>query len=546
VSLAGWSLTLASVYRPDSVHNERMTDDALARAREAYEGRAWGDAYCRLAAAGERDALGAEELELLGTAAYLTGRVEAAVDAWERAHRAFAARGEAGRAVRCAFWLVLTFAQRGEQARAGGWLGRAQGMLEAARLDCVEQGYLRVPVALQALQGGDLAAACAGFSEIVETAGRFGDPGLTALGRLGCGQALVTAGEVPPILAGTIYCGVIIACQQAFDLRRAQEWTVALSRWCAAQPDLRPYRGQCLVHRSEIMQLRGDWTDAMAEVRQACEHLADPPGDPVLGMALYQQAELLRLRGELARAEQAYRRASRSDHPAQPGLALLRLAQGRVDDARAAIRRVAGETQDAAGRARVLAAYVEIALAAGDTGAARTAAGELETIAAGFGTPYLRAVAGYARGSVLLAGDPAAACAVLRRSWRAWQELDAPYEAARVRLQMARACRQLGDHDTAEIELDAARRVFTQLGAIPALEQARRLAGPTPPSAPAGLTARQAEVLRLASGATNREIAGTLVISEKTVARHTANIFAKLGVSSRAAATAYACRHGLA
>lgn len=503
---------------------------------------------------------------MLGTAAYLTGRVDAAAGAWERAHRAFAERSEVGRAVRCAFWLVLTFAQRGEHARAGGWLGRAQGVLEAARLDCVEQGYLRVPVALQALQGGDLAAAYAGFSEIVETADRFGDPGLTALGQLGCGQALVTAGqvargtrmldeamlavttgEVPPLLAGTIYCGVIIACQQAFDLRRAQEWTAALSRWCAAQPDLKPYRGQCLVHRSEIMQLRGDWTDAMEEVRQACEHLADPPGDPVLGMALYQQAELLRLRGELARAEQTYRRASHLGHPVQPGLALLRLAQGRVDDARAAIRRVAEETEDAVERARVLAAYVEIALAAGDAEAARAAAGKLETIAVGFDTPYLWAVVGYARGSVLLADDPAAACAALRRSWRAWRELDAPYEAARVRLQIARACRQLGDHDTAEMELDAARRVFTQLGAIPALEEVRRLVGAKPPSAPAGLTAREVEVLRLvASGVTNREVADTLVISEKTVARHTANIFAKLGVSSRAAATAYAHRHGLA
>ena len=543
-----------------------MTDDALAWARAAYEGKAWGDAYRRLAAADERDSLGAEELNLLGTAAYLTGRAEAAAGAWERAYHAFAERGEVGRAVRCAFWLGLTLVMRGEQARGGGWLGRAQRLAEEAPLDCAEQGYLRIPAALQALDGGDHTAARTAFDQVIATADRFGDTDLMALGKLGRGQVLVTegdarrgtemldeamiavtAGEVSAIPAGIIYCAVIIACREIFDLRRAQEWTAALNRWCAAQQDLAPYRGQCLVHRSEIMQLRGEWAEAMDEVRRACEHLAGPPGDPVIGMAFYQQAELLRLRGEFGRAEQSYRRASRSGHPVQPGLALLRLAQGRIADARAAIRRVAEEAQGAVERARVLAAYVEIALAAGDAEEARAATGQLGTIAADFDSPYLRAVVEYARGSVLLAGgDAAAASAALRRAWVSWQELRAPYEAARVRLQRARACRQLHDHDTAGIELDGARWVFEQLGAVPALEEVRELAAIPERRGAGDLTPREVEVLRLvATGATNREIADTLVISDKTVARHVANMFTKLKVSTRAAATAYAYEHGL-
>lgn len=542
-------------------------DDPLARGRTAYAQREWGDAYARLSAADEHGSLGAEDLDRLGMAAYLTGGADAAAGAWERAHRAYVERDEVARGVRCAVWLGITLMLAGEHARGGGWLGRAQRVLEEAALDCVEQGYVRLPVALHALLGGDPDTAHATFREIAGIADRFRDPDLMALGRLGQGQALVaageaargvgmldeamvevTAGEVSPIVAGIVYCSVILACRDIFDLRRAQEWTAALSRWCASQPDLRPYRGQCLVHRSEIMQLRGEWADAMDEVQQACAHLAGPPGDPVLGMAFYQQAELLRLRGELAAAEETYRRAGDWGHTAQPGLALLRLVQGRAGDALATIRRVVDEVAGPVPRSKVLAAYVEIALAAGEVDAARAAAAELAGIAERFDSPYLRAVVGYADGSVKLAeGEAGAAGAALRRSWQAWQELEAPYEAARVRLAIARACRQLGDHDTAEMELDAAGRAFDQLGAAPALAQVRALArGRDQPRAAGGLTPREVEVLRLvATGASNREIADTLVISDKTVARHVANMFTKLDVSSRAAATAYAYEHEL-
>jgi DNA-binding CsgD family transcriptional regulator len=542
------------------------TVDPLTLGREAYDRLAWRDAYVHLSAADQQESLGAGDLDRLARAAYLTGHIDVANDAWERTHHAFLGRGETAPAVRCAFWLGLTLVQRGEHARGGGWLARAQHILEDTALDCVEQGYLRIPMALQTLEGGDPETAYRSFVEVTELADRFGDADLLALGRLGQGRSLVaqgqaaqglalldeamvavTTGEVSPLATGIVYCAMIIVCRAIFDLRRVQEWTAVLSRWCATQQDLKPYRGQCLVHRSEIMQLRGEWTDAMDEVREASEHLSDPPGDPVLGMALYQQGELLRLRGDFARAETCYREASGCGHTMQPGLALLRLVQGRLDDAAAAIGRTVTEAEGVVERSRVLAAYVEVKLAAGDVEAARAAVDELDEIAAAFESPYLRAVVGYARGCVLLAaGDPGAACVALRRAWVAWHELEAPYEAARVRLLMARACRQLGDHDTAEMELDAARRVFEQLGAVPALEQVRELIGRAVPPSAGGLTPREIEVLRLvATGATNREIADNLVISDKTVARHVSNMFTKLGLSSRAAATAYAYEHDL-
>ena len=509
--------------------------------------------------------LDAEKLERLALAAYLAGRDADGEDAMTRAHHAFLSRGDREGAARCAFWLAYALLAMGDNARGGGWIARAQRVLEDAP-ECVVHGFLLVPAAIQRLAQRDADAAYTLFCQAADLGRRFRNADLIAMALHGGGRALirlervgegvalldevmaaVTTGEVSPIVAGEVYCGVIAACHEIFDLRRAHEWTTALDRWCAlqsAQSDPVRFRGECLVRRAEILLLHGAWPEAIDEAQRACARL----GQRDVGAAHYQWAELLRLSGEFAPAEDMYRRAGRSGRSPQPGLSLLRLAQGQVDAAAAAIRNVLEEAKERRVRSRMLPAYVEIMLAANDLASARTGADELSAIAAALDAPpFLRAVSGYACGATLLAeGDARAALAALRQASAAWDDVEAHYEAARTCVLIGRACQQLGDEDGADIACAAARRMFRQLGAAPDLARMDTASPASTPAAACGLSPRELQVLRtLVTGKTNRAIADELFISEKTVARHVSNIFNKLGLSSRTAATAYAYEHHL-
>ncbi len=537
----------------------------LQRGRDAYATRAWGDAYALLRTADDLEALAPPDLALLATAAYMLGRDEEWVAAHERAHHLHLAAGEVEPAARSAFWIGMSLALRGEIGPAEGWLGRAQRLLDERDADCVERGFLSIAYGHGLLEAGEAAAAEAAAADASAAAQKFGNRDLFALAMLLHGQAAaddarvgeglplldeamvaVTTEDLSPIVCGLAYCAVIITCQQVFELRRAREWTQALDRWWQQQPDMVAFTGRCLVHRAEILQLGGAWEHALEEARRACRRFVET-NNPTAGLALYREADLLRLRGDLDGAEEAYRAASRAGRDPQPGLAQLRLAQGRVDAAAAAIRRALAERADPISRPELLPAYVEIMLAAGETDEARGACDELEAVGGRYSSAMLDAIAAYERGAVELAAHNAPpALELLRRALEAWRMLDVPYEVARTRVLIGEACRTLGDNDTCTLELDAALADFIKLGAAPDAARVERLLGRPPNSGEQGLSPRELEVLRLvAAGKSNKDIAGALVISEHTVARHVQNIFGKLRVSSRAAATAFAFEHDL-
>jgi ATP/maltotriose-dependent transcriptional regulator MalT len=537
--------------------------DSLEHGRECYGRRAWGDAYQSLLCADQATTLQADDLERLATAAYLTGREREFQRILERLHRVHAEADDRSRAARCAFWLALTSLLRGETGQANAWIARGQRLVDDR--DCVEGGYVMFAVAEQQLLDGQAEVAHATASRVAAVGERFDDVELIAVARHGQGRALidqgavvaglnrldeamlpVVAGELSPIMTGLMYCSVIDTCRQVYALGRAREWTSAFSRVCEQQPDMSAFTGICLVHRSEILQLQGAWPDALTEACRACER-AQRAERPPPGAAFYQQAEINRLRGEFAKAEDAYHAASERGCDPQPGLALLRLTQGRTEAASAAIRRLASATSDRRRRARLLPAYLEIMLAIGDLDAARCARNELQELAQVFDTDGLPAVVAQADGAIaLVEGRAQAALDPLRRAFEQWQRLEAPYEAARVRVLIGAACRALGDDEAAALEHKAARSEFERLGARP---EVARLDAPTVPGQPKPstnpLTTREVQVLRLiASGRTNKEVGDELCRSERTIDRHVGNILKKLGVPTRAAAAAHGVRHG--
>ena len=453
----------------------------VAKGRECYEASEWSDAYDELSGADQRESLAAADLELLAVSAYMLGRDEEYVSSLERAHAQHLAAGDVPRAARCSFWIGHNMLFRGQMAHAAGWFGRAQRLLAEADADCVECGYLLIPLWLEQMARGDYKSGLETAGEAAMIGERFGDPDLVWIARDERGRALAKqgrlneafrlvdevlvaaeTGELSPRMTGIVYCNTIAFCRDVYALRHASEWTDALTRWCDRQRGMVAHNGLCLVHRAEIAQLRGDWEDALQEAKQATERFTHGAlNELACGKAHYRQGEVHRLRGRFGAAEEAYRASSRSGYEPQPGLALLRLAEGKIAGASAAMRRVLGETGQPLARAELLPAWIEILLASGNVEEPRKGCEELDDIASRQGSDVIGAFASQSRAAVALAdGRPEQALGDLRSALSLWRELEAPYEAARVRVLIGLSCRALGDEESARMELDAARDVF--------------------------------------------------------------------------------------
>ena len=559
----------ASARRPK--RDPSRTAESLERGRACFERHQWDDAFQALSAADAVTSLGVDDLDRLAWSAGLTARDPEMLSALERVYNLRLETGERLAAARAAFWLGFRLFARGEVGRATGWLGRAQRLVDAEERECVEQGYLLLPLGQRHLNAGEFVEAHDVAARAAEFGDRFGEADLAAFARNLQGRALLaagqlergfalldeamvaaTSGELSPVVTGIIYCSAIASCQRVYALDRAREWTQALTAWCETQPQLGMFTAYCHVHRSEVMQMSGSWPESVAEARRAVALCVRDVERDAAGRAHYQQGEIYRLRGEFASAETAYRDASRVGVEPQPGLALMRLSQGKTDAAATAIRRIVAASSGSLPRARFLPAYVEIMLAVGDLQEADAASRELAQLALDCGLEVIVAIAAHADAAVHLAtGNPGAALNPARRAFAIWQGVGAPYLAARLRVLLAHACVALGDIEAARLEMDGAREVFARLGARPDLAALDTIQDAIAPdreelARPHGLTGRELQVLRLvARGKTNKVIARELALSEKTIDRHVSNIFTKIDVSSRAAATAFAYEHKL-
>ncbi len=536
--------------------------EELVQAREAFDRRDWVAAYEGLSAGS--DALLACDFADLATAAFLVGRHNDCIQALQRAYQAHLEAGDHQAAVRSAFWLAMTLMDRGELAVASGWISRADRLLDACEEDTVEHGYVLFYRMLGHVLGGDPVTAFDEAVTLTSYGRRFGDGDLLAAGLMAQGRCLlylgrvpegvrlldeamvgVSTGEVSAIFAGHTYCSLIEACQEISDFGRVAQWTTTLTTWCDAQVGLVPFTGQCAVHRAQVMAVRGAFAQAVDELDGAVARYVSSAAPAAAGLACAEKGELLRIRGEYDAAEEAFQQAVGFGHDPQPAQALLSLARGRTDAACAAVRRVLREPRDPIHRSQLLAGAIDVLVAANDLDAARPLVAELGVVGDAFDSSSLRAMAGYARGTLALAEDrPEDAQDALRPALQTWRALDWSYETARTQVLMGRALRGMGDEESAAAELEAAAYSLAAIGATPLAQEVERLLAPGP--LPGGLTAREAEVLRLVTtGRSNPEIAAALFLSEKTVARHLSNIFTKLDVTSRTAAAAYAFDHGL-
>jgi DNA-binding CsgD family transcriptional regulator len=534
-----------------------LTDDG----RMLYAAQSWTAALRAFEQADRELPLPAADLMRFAFCAFLLGHERQCIDLLGRAFRGFLEADDGAAAARAAFWLAFVHESRGDPARAEAWGRRLAGIVDEASLDAeralVFSGLGHV--ALASSEPAQIRRALDLSRDAVKIAVPAGDTDTAVLSRLSAGWALlrlgssaeglaelddamaiVTSGEVrTPIVNGVAYCSVISASLRFADVARAREWTAAASDWCARHPELVPFRGECLVHRSVVKMLDGDWPGALDEAVRAGERLL--PADA--GLASYQIGELHRLAGRFAEAENAYRVANSAGRRPEPGLMLLRLAQGQLEAAVVSARRLDRELTGNAERAEFLQAYVEVMAAAGQAESAGRAADELANMAGPHPAPLPAARALTADGLArFTAGDLAGAAAALREASQRWHNLGMPYLEARARAGLGRCYAALGDDEASALEVDAARAAFERLGAAPDLAA---LPGPAP-SSTGPLTPREVDVVRLvAKGLTNRAVAEELVLSEKTVARHLANIYTKLGIASRTAATAYAYDNGL-
>jgi ATP/maltotriose-dependent transcriptional regulator MalT len=497
----------------------------LETAERAFARDDWPTAFSSFRAAGEAAGLSADQWYSLAESAWWLGEIDVALDAWQRAHDDYVASGDLSRAAMSALFLACHSLERGDAAAGSGWMHRTRRLLDEAP-EGPAHGYPLYFRIFAEMAAGELDAAMSSADEVAGIGRRFGDPNLVAISLVGKGRALLKRGAVAdgmavlddamlealsgrlhPVWTGAVYCHLMDACHELDELRRAGEWTRAASRWCEGIPAGGVYRGICRVHRAQVLHIRGSWQEAEREAVRACEDMAHLHVGTI-AEGHYEIGEIRRLRGDLTGAEDAFRHAHELGRDPQPGLALVRLAQGQPDAAAASIRTAlavlgAGPLP----RARFCVAQVEISLSIGDLETARVACTELEQTAATYQSSGLAAAARQARGAVLLhEGAATEAVTVLRAACRRWQDLDAKHHAAGTRLLLAEAYRSLGDEDAAQLELDAADAVFAQLGAEPGRRRAASLRGHG--SLPGGMTDREAEVLRLvAKGCTNHDIA---------------------------------------